>query len=307
MVSIIIPCYNAAAWLSKTIESCLAQKEFITEIIIVDDSSQDASWQIISDYQLRYPGLIIGKKNMQKGGNNARNAGFDLSRGEYIQWLDADDQLLPGKFREQLDLFGKYEDTDIVYSDWQLDTYNQQGEKTGTEHKYHKPYKDFLFELLIDNWSPPHNYLLKRPLAATLRSLNAWNPSTPVFQDREYFTRAAIQGAKFRYAPGTFSVYNRWNKNSVSQDQEKKKTVLLNLFSAFQKQIGENDRFDDEKKAYYKRVIGTLKLSANLSLGRLTQRNKELKFRSIEWSILDYKAKLKMGIALVINIFHPNR
>src|SRR5579872_3830113 len=122
-ISVIIPNYQCEKWLSRTIDSCLQQNEYLKEVIVIDDHSTDQSWNLLSHYQSEYPGIIKIYRNKLKGGNNARNYGFELSEGEFIQWLDADDQLLPGKFAAQLDIFGKHADTDIVYSDWKLDIY----------------------------------------------------------------------------------------------------------------------------------------------------------------------------------------
>ena len=74
-----------------------------------------------------------------------------------------------------------------------------------------------LLQLLIDNWRPPHAYLLRREAAAKLHSLAAWNPQTLVAMDREYFTLAALQGFKFLYVPQTFVRYYRWSPSQVTQ------------------------------------------------------------------------------------------
>src|SRR5450432_3632597 len=158
LISVIIPNYNGEKWLSKTIDSCLQQKEYLHEIIVIDDHSTDGSWNVLSYYQSEYPDIIKIARNKSKGGNQARNYGFELSGGEFIQWLDVDDQLLPGKFAAQLDSFGKCADADIVYSDWRLDIYAGSGEIRSTEYKVQQQHEDFLLQLLIDNWSPPHNY-----------------------------------------------------------------------------------------------------------------------------------------------------
>jgi glycosyltransferase involved in cell wall biosynthesis len=303
MVSVIIPYYNASAWIERTLDSCLIQKDLLKEIIIIDDFSSDAGPEIIASYQARFPGLIITRKNSQKGGNNARNLGYDLSSGEYIQWLDADDQLLPGKFAAQLDSFSKHAGADIVYSDWQLDIYDGSGALGSTEYKFQRQHEDFLLELLIDNWSPPHNYLVKRSFAEELRKINAWNPATPSFQDREYYTLAAVKGGKFQYTPGIFSVYNRWSKQSVSQDK-KKSGVLLGLFSEFAAQIEMSDELGAVKKKYYKKVILTSKLLTRLSRNGLLVFDKEIKPGNICWPVVqDHRTRAKILFALTLNLF----
>ncbi len=126
-ISVIIPAFNNTKWLPLTLNSCLAQKDHLKEIIVVDDYSTDDTWGVLHEYQAKYPQTIKIFKNRSKGGNNARNYGFSLSTGEFIQWLDADDQITEGKFAAQLKLFEFDDSVDIVYSDWKLVTYNTSG------------------------------------------------------------------------------------------------------------------------------------------------------------------------------------
>jgi len=300
-VSVIIPNYQCGAWLSRTIDSCLQQSEYLKEIIIVDDHSTDNSWEVLSQYQERYPRIIKVYRNLRKGGNNARNYGFSLSAGKYIQWLDADDQLLPGKFEAQLSLFEKIPAADIVYSDWRLETYDEKGDVIRREDKYHSQYTDFLLELLVDNWSPPHNYLLKREIAAKLAAINAWNPETPVLQDREYFTLAAMEGARFYYAAGCFCVYNRWNRNSVSKKNNPQLTI--DLLEKFGGRVEENKSLPAEKKRMYKKVLITAAILTRLSGNSMLLKDRQLKFSNIYWPMVhSYKTRIKLLIALTRNL-----
>ncbi len=214
-VSVIIPNYNCASCLHKAISSCLIQK-YLHEIIVVDDHSTDNSWETLLELQNLHPTILKIYKNKEKGGNYARNMGFEKSSGDYIQWLDADDYLLEHKFENQISLFQQYTNTDIVYSDWYMDFYDEQKIITSREQQQKSDYKDFTLEILADNWSVPANYLLSRTMAAKLHKHEAWNVKRQIAQDREYFTIAALLGAKFRYCKGYFCVYNRWSNNQVS-------------------------------------------------------------------------------------------
>lgn len=90
MVSVIIPCYNQAHFLSEAIESVLAQTHRDFEIIVVDDGSTDNTAEVAVRYRdVRY----IRQPN--QGVASARNTGFGESRGKYLVFLDADDRLLP--------------------------------------------------------------------------------------------------------------------------------------------------------------------------------------------------------------------
>lgn len=262
-ISIIIPNYNNANWLIKTLDSCINQGvEFIKEIIIIDDFSTDNSREILGEYQKKHPGLVKPFINKFSGSNNARNYGFELSSGEYIQWLDSDDQLLPGKFKKQLSKFDETPDADIVYSDWQMDFY-EAGKFQKTELRPLKPHDDFLCQLLLNNWLPPNNYLHKRSIVEkTIRS-NGWNPETFLAQDREYITISAILGAKFAYTPGFFAIYNRWSKSTISQvDHKRSIDSALKLESVFLKQINAREDIDNSKKRSYFKILNTVYLAS---------------------------------------------
>lgn len=94
MISIIVPVYNAAGFLEKTVASVEAQSFHDWELILVDDGSTDASGKLCDQYSLRSPKIkTLHKPN--GGLSSARNAGLDVAAGDYITFLDADDLLTP--------------------------------------------------------------------------------------------------------------------------------------------------------------------------------------------------------------------
>ena len=101
LISILIPAYNAQEWIADTIHSAIAQTWPRTEIIVVDDGSSDSTLAIARTFESQ--GVrVISQKN--QGASAARNTAFLHSRGDYIQWLDADDLLAPDKIAKQMEL-----------------------------------------------------------------------------------------------------------------------------------------------------------------------------------------------------------
>jgi glycosyltransferase involved in cell wall biosynthesis len=103
LVSVIIPTYNRASTLARAIESVLKQTYGNLELIVVDDSSNDETSGVVSgiaDERIKY---IKFSKN--KGVAAARNAGIKESCGDYIAFLDSDDQWLPDKLKLSLEVF----------------------------------------------------------------------------------------------------------------------------------------------------------------------------------------------------------
>ena len=115
-VSVIIPMYNTEKYISECLESLLAQTFTDFEVIVVDDCSTDNSMAIVKSYIPKFDGRLIlstMEKNMGNGGIS-RNRGFFLSKGEYIQFLDADDALTKTALEELYTLAKDY-DADVVY------------------------------------------------------------------------------------------------------------------------------------------------------------------------------------------------
>src|ERR1700678_360427 len=113
LVSILIPCYNAVPYLGATLDSALAQSYPNTEIIVVDDGSSDDSLSVARGYEPRVR-VLAGP---QRGASAARNTATQESRGEYLQYLDADDLLLPDAVASRVQHLG---DTgaDVASGDW---------------------------------------------------------------------------------------------------------------------------------------------------------------------------------------------
>src|ERR1700734_3340325 len=98
LVSILIPCFNAKQWIAQAIESALQQTWPEKEVIVVDDGSTDGSLGVIK----RFEGRVRWETGPNRGGNQARNRLLELARGEWLQYLDADDYLLPDKVALQM-------------------------------------------------------------------------------------------------------------------------------------------------------------------------------------------------------------
>lgn len=95
-VSIIIPVYNGEKTVERAIRSCLNQTYQSLEVLVVDNGSVDQSTQIIENLS-RVDKRVKLVKLTKKGRSNARNVGLNQTKGKFIQFLDADDELLPHK------------------------------------------------------------------------------------------------------------------------------------------------------------------------------------------------------------------
>jgi glycosyltransferase involved in cell wall biosynthesis len=102
LVSIIIPVYNRPKMLGEAVDSVLMQTWRPLEIIIVDDGSTDDTRKAAAELSVRNPETVRVLHQKNAGPGRARQTGFEASRGEFIQFLDSDDLLLPNKFELQV-------------------------------------------------------------------------------------------------------------------------------------------------------------------------------------------------------------
>lgn len=103
-VSVVIPCFNAAGTIIESIESVLQQTYQPLELICVDNNSTDGTYEVIKAFQEKGNQNIVLLKEERKGAPFARNTGLEHATGDYIQFLDADDLLFPGKIAHQINL-----------------------------------------------------------------------------------------------------------------------------------------------------------------------------------------------------------
>lgn len=111
-ISIIIPIYNVENYLRRCLDSILRQEKISMEIILVDDGSTDSSGKICEEYATRYSNVrCIHISN--SGPSTAKNVGYDVATGNYIAFIDSDDEIKPDMFSIMLKS-GYIHNADIV-------------------------------------------------------------------------------------------------------------------------------------------------------------------------------------------------
>lgn len=103
-VSVIIPCHNVEQHLGRTLDSVLAQEHGDLDVLCVDDGCTDGTAAVLGRYAKEHPGRFHMHRQENRGASAARNEGMRHTRGEWIQFLDADDAIAPGKISGQIAL-----------------------------------------------------------------------------------------------------------------------------------------------------------------------------------------------------------
>lgn len=103
LVSIIMPCFNVEAFVDRAIVSVLRQTYNNWELLVCDDSSDDATNKILANFAKRDPRIRIVRQKFESGAAGARNSCIDVASGQYIAFLDADDEWMPFKLERQIE------------------------------------------------------------------------------------------------------------------------------------------------------------------------------------------------------------
>ena len=115
-ISVIVPAYNCAQYVSGAIRSCLEQSEPPNEIIVIDDGSVDGTIDALRAFTAQPSVRVLQQTN--QGVSAARNAGVRASAGTFVAFLDADDELRPHALRARRDAIISHPEVDVLFSDY---------------------------------------------------------------------------------------------------------------------------------------------------------------------------------------------
>ncbi|MEA3207648.1 MAG: hypothetical protein QOE70_705 [Chthoniobacter sp.] len=203
-VTIAIPCFNAERWIKASVQSALDQTWPDKEVIVVDDGSTDGSRAILESFG----GAIRLLAGEHRGGNHARNQALELASGEWLQFLDADDYLEPGKIAQQFSESAGGANADVIYSPTWMEV------PGGTERTRSEidPGLELFGQWLA--WQLPQTggCLWRR---SALEALGGWKADQPCCQEHELYARALQAGLRFVFAPSAHAVYRIWSDQTV--------------------------------------------------------------------------------------------
>ena len=208
-MSVVIPCFNAEVWIGEALKSVACQDVGSLETIVVDDGSIDASASIVRR-EFEWVRLI---EVDHQGSSRARNLGTRAARGRFIQYLDADDMLAPGKMKAQLSAL-EASGADVAYGSWQEVRCEANGITRPGRVVDRRIEGSPEIELFTDFWCPPAAYLFRREL---IEKVDSWNERLPVIQDARFVLDCALHGGKFVYCPGIMAYYRIHASESLSR------------------------------------------------------------------------------------------
>ncbi len=188
-VSIVIPTFNRAPLIGETLDSVIAQTYKNWECIVVDDGSTDHTEELLAYYCSREPRIKFLKRpsGLRKGANSCRNYGYKQSKGEYIQWFDSDDLMLPTFLQDKVDVLDT-NPVDFVISK-AVNFQDPNPSHIISHNEYHYKFDRFAinhYNYLVQNinWLT-YDFMGRRALVEKVR----YNENLHSAQERNFFTK----------------------------------------------------------------------------------------------------------------------
>jgi glycosyltransferase involved in cell wall biosynthesis len=234
LVSVIIPTYNHAQFVTQAVDSVLAQTYPNVEVVVVDDGSTDQTRDLLS----RYEGQINYIYQENKGLSAARNTGILAAHGDYLLFLDADDLVPPNKLELQVPYLESRSDFGLVYSGWQY--INEDGTQVLGEARPKKQ-GQLLKDLLRGTFfCIPGAALIRREC---FERVGLFDEALRAEEDTDMWVRLARAGYAFGYVDQCLFQY-RIRQDSMSAQAFNQ---VQNLFARLDKFFADPDLSDDIK------------------------------------------------------------
>ncbi|MEH7098111.1 glycosyltransferase family 2 protein [Neobacillus vireti] len=179
-ITVVIPTYNRASTIKKSIDSVLEQTYPVDEIIIVDDFSTDQTEQVVRSFNSEKIKYVVN--SFKKGANGARNTGIMLASGQYIAFQDSDDRWLPEKIAKQYQYMIEHPSVDLCFCSMDL-----IGSKIGIVPKRQVKPTEMAIQLEKGNFISTQTIFTKNNVAKSI----LFDEDLKRFQDWDFVLRVA--------------------------------------------------------------------------------------------------------------------
>lgn len=231
LISVIVPLYNKEKSIEATIASVLKQNISDFELLVIDDGSTDNSFSVVQQFDDKRV-LLYAKKN--GGVSSARNYGIKKSKGNFLFFLDADDEILKNSFTIFIELLNMYPNqklftTNFIYSE----------NNVGSEFCIRKeiaviknPFKEIFYLKIFPR---PGNLFIHRNL---ISNMNLFNEKISKHEDLDFIIRL-LDGKKIVYSPRPTFIYKRENAElSLKKNNYRKEFIsIVKIEGSFYKKI----------------------------------------------------------------------
>jgi len=214
LVSILIPVYNCEAWVSAAIRSALAQTWPNKEVIVFDDGSTDGTLDIVRSF-----GTQIQFESRRLGGQNvSRNRLIELSRGDWLVFLDADDELMPYNVEAKLTCA---READVLYGSIEMARFSGR-DKTNSYVARAVEQTDLWSAAF--GWSLPNTSAMMFRRTALL-DVGGWPTDFENCTDYALYFTLLLKNYRFRAVPEALSLYRHWSSSQASYENMSRKNI----------------------------------------------------------------------------------
>ncbi len=227
LVSVLIPCYNAAPWLRETLQSVLDQTWPHIEIILVDDGSHDESVAVARSLLSRRIRII---EQANAGQSASENVAIAAAQGDYFEYLDADDLLAPDKIERQIRMLQETEPGCVASGEWGrfYDSPRDASFEPSALWRDLEP-----IDWLLTAWSGHlmmHGAAWLVPRAVAERA-GPWDERLSLINDFDYFSRVLLASNGSKFCVGAKTYYRSGNISSLSGAKSRRawESALLSL------------------------------------------------------------------------------
>lgn len=258
LVSVIIPTRNRSLLLERAVESVIKQTYSEWEIIIVDDASTDGTGKTAS--KLSGDRISYIRFDERKGGAAARNEGIKRAKGDYIAFLDDDDEWLPEKLEKQIKAFRENPELHICYTGRIVRKVGNRFFGLSKKYSFHYPSSENHYQSIMrDNFVGPSSSVLIKKEA--LIASGGFDENLPCYQDYELFIRILEKGKAYGINEGLV-VYYIGNPEHVSLTRES----VLKAEKYLASKYGNSPLYPDLEKAL--RRINRMKMLKSFGYAR---------------------------------------
>jgi glycosyltransferase involved in cell wall biosynthesis len=281
----VIPTYNRAELVERAVHSVLSQTYSDLEVIVVDDASTDDTRDEIKalqdiDHRVRY-----FRHDRNRGAQTARNTGIQAAKGEYVAFLDSDNEWLNEKLQRQAALFSNKADSPgAVYCGfWRVSA------NGSILAEYIPRYRGLVYKQALGEWLTDTSTLVVRK--DILEKIHGFDENVRAYQEWDLCIRLARE-CKFDFVPECLTLYHEHTSPSISKDILKDANCYLGVVETYREEI---------LRECGRRTLG----EHYLKTGRLFVRADQFELsrayflKSIQYDPLNIKAMIHFGASLL--------
>jgi glycosyltransferase involved in cell wall biosynthesis len=303
-ISVYITSYNQREYLVEAVESVLAQTLPASQIIVVDDCSQDGSQDVIAEYAARHSHITPIFHRINLGVAQTRNHALQMTTGDFVTYVDGDDRFLPDKLAKEVELLDQSPEADVVFSN--VYRIAADGTRLGLWAARYKPPQGYVFcQTFARDF--PNRVLFRNELVnyGAWKRIGFYDPGLVVYEDYDMRVRLTKQ-LRVAYCDQPLSEYRRHPQGLRNVQAQKKLDAFDHIVRKnwlLLQDIGPNER------SYVRRQLNQwrahlMRMGAKDALGAW-QGGPPNRKRALNWYLDSWKYHFYFDLDLVLGLFLP--